>query len=89
MEMTTLLTPIEAFTSLSKWKAHDEKLSDVEVDNIRNAIIPNVLDIHAFWLARREDAKSVTTVHRDTPRVGRNEPCPCGSGKKYKKCCLH
>jgi hypothetical protein len=22
------------------------------------------------------------------PRVGRNEPCPCGSGKKYKKCCL-
>ena len=22
------------------------------------------------------------------PKVGRNEPCPCGSGKKYKKCCL-
>ncbi|MHB1743751.1 MAG: SEC-C metal-binding domain-containing protein [Acidobacteriaceae bacterium] len=21
------------------------------------------------------------------PKVGRNEPCPCGSGKKYKKCC--
>jgi preprotein translocase subunit SecA len=26
-------------------------------------------------------------VKRDTPKVGRNEPCPCGSGKKYKKCC--
>lgn len=24
---------------------------------------------------------------RATPKVGRNEPCPCGSGKKYKKCC--
>lgn len=24
---------------------------------------------------------------RQTPKVGRNEPCPCGSGKKYKKCC--
>ena len=24
---------------------------------------------------------------RETPKVGRNEPCPCGSGKKYKKCC--
>jgi uncharacterized protein YecA (UPF0149 family) len=23
----------------------------------------------------------------DLPKVGRNEPCPCGSGKKYKKCC--
>jgi len=29
------------------------------------------------------------TYHRDTPKVGRNDPCPCGSGKKYKKCCLH
>jgi len=25
---------------------------------------------------------------RETPKVGRNEPCPCGSGRKYKKCCL-
>ncbi len=25
--------------------------------------------------------------HRDGPKVGRNDPCPCGSGKKYKKCC--
>jgi SEC-C motif domain protein len=25
-------------------------------------------------------------ARRDTPKVGRNEPCPCGSGKKYKKC---
>ena len=28
------------------------------------------------------------TVVRTMPRVGRNDPCPCGSGKKYKKCCL-
>ena len=28
-----------------------------------------------------------TTVVRDTPKVGRNEPCPCGSGKKFKNCC--
>jgi hypothetical protein len=28
------------------------------------------------------------TFVRDEPRVGRNDPCPCGSGKKYKKCCL-
>jgi SEC-C motif-containing protein len=27
-------------------------------------------------------------IRRETPKVGRNEPCPCGSGKKYKKCCL-
>lgn len=27
------------------------------------------------------------TVRRTTPKVGRNDPCPCGSGKKYKNCC--
>ena len=32
-----------------------------------------------------QDAK-VETVHRNEAKVGRNDPCPCGSGKKYKKC---
>ena len=27
------------------------------------------------------------TIHRQAPKVGRNDPCPCGSGKKYKACC--
>jgi len=27
------------------------------------------------------------TVKREAPKVGRNDPCPCGSGKKFKKCC--
>jgi len=27
------------------------------------------------------------TVKNDEPKVGRNDPCPCGSGKKYKQCC--
>lgn len=30
----------------------------------------------------------VSTYVRETPKVGRNDPCPCGSGKKYKQCCL-
>ena len=29
----------------------------------------------------------ITTVVNTEPEVGRNEPCPCGSGKKYKNCC--
>ena len=32
------------------------------------------------------DDAAVRTVRREAPKVGRNEPCPCGSGKKYKKC---
>lgn len=42
-----------------------------------------VAGIHDFWLSRR---KSVH-VTRESPKVGRNDPCPCGSGKKFKQCC--
>ena len=31
--------------------------------------------------------KQSKTVRRESPKVGRNDPCPCGSGKKYKHCC--
>jgi preprotein translocase subunit SecA len=34
-----------------------------------------------------EGESAVTTIVRQQPKVGRNDPCPCGSGKKYKKCC--
>jgi uncharacterized protein len=34
----------------------------------------------------RELRYKVDTVKRDTPKVGRNDPCPCGSGKKFKHC---
>ena len=37
-------------------------------------------------MQRRTQGESVT-VRRATPKVGRNDPCPCGSGKKYKQCC--
>ena len=41
--------------------------------------------------ARRERRRQAAPgeakpVRRDQPKVGRNDPCPCGSGKKYKKC---
>jgi preprotein translocase subunit SecA len=37
--------------------------------------------------AAGEEAARTKTVTRDQPKVGRNETCPCGSGRKYKKCC--
>jgi uncharacterized protein len=42
-------------------------------------------EIYKYWLPQRRS--SVETVQRDQPKVGRNDPCPCGSGKKFKKCC--
>ena len=31
--------------------------------------------------------QTIAPIRRPTPKIGRNEPCPCGSGKKFKKCC--
>jgi preprotein translocase subunit SecA len=40
-----------------------------------------------YIMSRGEDTPAAATVRRETAKVGRNDPCPCGSGKKYKKCC--
>ncbi|WP_313168918.1 UPF0149 family protein [Massilia oculi] len=45
----------------------------------------NVPALYRYWLPLRKAA--VETVVREEPKVGRNDDCPCGSGKKYKKCC--
>jgi preprotein translocase subunit SecA len=34
------------------------------------------------------DAHGALPFRREAPKIGRNDPCSCGSGKKFKKCCL-
>lgn len=58
-------------------KAEREELATRAPD-----MIPYCVEQLNTWRLRR-DAKSTPA----TPKVGRNDPCPCGSGKKYKKCC--
>ena len=49
----------------------------INAQTSQNAAKPHVTD----------SAMKTTTVVRTTPKIGRNDPCPCGSGKKYKNCC--
>ena len=69
------------------------EITDQEGDAelMMNTVEPALVLMHDFWLARRPqppaDATPGEPVVRTTPKVGRNEPCPCGSGKKYKHCC--
>jgi uncharacterized protein len=46
-----------------------------------------VLEMHAHWLPLRLAAYEREVAKLMQPKVGRNEPCPCGSGKKFKRCC--
>ena len=54
-----------------------------------------LIKIKKGYAQTREDFKNhpeyqynPATIKKNTNKIGRNDPCPCGSGKKYKKCCL-
>ncbi|MEN6475522.1 MAG: preprotein translocase subunit SecA [Syntrophaceae bacterium] len=62
------------------FKIQIQQQSDVEHINRRERK-------QRLQLSRGSDIPQQTTVKRQGRKVGRNEPCPCGSGKKYKQCC--
>jgi uncharacterized protein len=45
-------------------------------------------ELWTYWQSNEHQELS-STPNIAPSRVGRNDPCPCGSGKKFKKCCLH
>ncbi|RQP24001.1 UPF0149 family protein [Piscinibacter terrae] len=53
---------------------------------LEDAIEEIVLAVADLQDLTREQRYKVETVKRDAPKVGRNDPCPCGSGKKFKHC---
>ncbi|MCA1978023.1 MAG: UPF0149 family protein [Thiobacillus sp.] len=71
----TLITP------RAEWTPEEKKLS--REAHVANAIWA-VYDLREFW---RDRGMAPREPIRKTPEPGRNDPCPCGSGKKYKKCC--
>ena len=51
------------------------------------AIIANLYHLSHFYRMLDKDYVEKKPIVRETPKVGRNDACPCGSGKKFKKCC--
>lgn len=54
---------------------------------LADKIIDSVLAMHAYWIPHREAVAAVEATRLVQARTGRNEACPCGSGRKFKKCC--
>ncbi|NTU52552.1 MAG: UPF0149 family protein [Chlorobiaceae bacterium] len=66
----------------------DKLTLDEEKEYEHWKLIPDaVLEIREFWLARLQEEAEVRSAQVNAGDPGRNDPCPCGSGKKYKKCC--
>ena len=72
-----------------------------DADTWANKVGGSVIEIQAYWKNRRQHPAAnqisnaprtgsgmhVAQVVRNGPKIGRNDPCPCGSGKKFKVCC--
>ncbi|MFV2030637.1 UPF0149 family protein [Neisseria sp. S1] len=59
-------------------------LSDKELTALESEVPHTLLDIYGYWQAVINKPK---TVRREGEKIGRNDACPCDSGKKYKACC--
>ena len=78
-------------------RAHEDDSGDLDdedwepiADDEREAVIHDMLDgvqdVYDHFRDARERALAPATVRRDGAKVGRNDPCPCGSGRKFKQC---
>lgn len=80
----------------------EQRVTGKERIALNNQVVGIAEELHAYWLKQRSPQPSrsnrpipdnVVPIRPQQPvtsqKVGRNELCPCGSGKKFKKCCLH
>ncbi|HXC53817.1 MAG TPA: UPF0149 family protein [Rhizomicrobium sp.] len=69
---------------LLELSARDRRVLEADAsDHIAQAVI----DIADYWQHKNKPLPAGAIPVRTAPKIGRNEPCPCGSGRKYKKCC--
>ena len=88
-DLDNILYPFLVLTGQARELATEnggEWMSEAEeakmVADIRAGLADHLLDVREYWFERARPE----TVKREAPKVGRNDPCPCGSGKKYKNC---
>lgn len=79
--------------AFAKDGAEDNVSLDEQAQTLRNICNDKAQDaaiqIYNYWAQQRAaSAKDNKSSSKRKNKTGRNDPCPCGSGKKYKKCCL-
>ena len=72
----------------ARMRPFKDPIDDKKRDDLIIAAAAGVIRMHDYFMGHREEYLSDDqTFVRPHRKVGRNELCPCGSGKKYKKCC--
>jgi uncharacterized protein len=88
-EMATALEPLMRVLRDSPPDPEEvaEPIPDDEREEVVQQMIDGVLDVYDWFTAERErNLAPAAPIRRDDAKVGRNDPCPCGSGRKYKLC---
>lgn len=82
--------------SSKSWSANENdelRLAKDDIEQVRSAFESQQQDCYATMMEHQQRLKLLysnylkTVVTEKKPKIGRNDPCACGSGKKYKKCC--
>jgi uncharacterized protein len=84
-ECVTLISIIGAFDTGEKSPGHP--LTAAERDELISVTAAGLQYLYAFWRRWLRVMTAPRTPHRADAQPGRNDICPCGSGKKFKKCC--
>lgn len=80
-----MLFPIMLYGTEAGWEQlRDDPALENRHEEFAAALGDSVIAVMDWWLPTR---KATSTLRREEPKVGRNDPCPCGSGKKFKQCC--
>jgi uncharacterized protein len=84
-------TALSGLLTLADVDRRDPRFSEEQLDALTTAapdkIGPWIVTLNEARLADYAPVCSPASAPSQTTKVGRNEPCPCGSAKKYKKCC--
>ena len=73
------VSPLNTIESLRNWAMFEDSRAQTKADKLAD-------ERKAFEKMLRQMKK--TGMQASAVKIGRNDPCPCGSGKKYKKCCM-
>jgi uncharacterized protein len=84
--VTTFLNMI--FTFAMDKENFEQGDIDLEMrEKLLDALPINLVRMHHLWHGRNDPFPPSPLTHYEGRKIGRNEPCPCGSGKKFKRCC--
>jgi len=86
LALEAALEPVRLFATESGFGELAE-FDDDEIEQRQQTIEPAISKLFLHFFKQRQQPGQ--TLQHDGHKTGRNDPCHCGSGKKYKKCCLH